>query len=1035
MKHKEVEMKTRTVLIPLLIMAFMLFNSAAFSQFQEINVRNGGNIPSGGVYDFETQILGSDTDVILTIENLGAVNLNIAIPLAIVGTNADQFSIETQPGTAVIAPGGNTTFTVRFSPTASSGKRNADIFIGNNDGDENPYHIALEGVGVFALLTIESGPDEGMGSLLPREGVYQYTFDEVVNISATAYLGTRFLGWEGDVADPDSGNTTVTMDASKTVRAVFAYRQFPLTMDTKPDTGGTTTPPVGGHWYNWRTRVPINATPAEHFFFDHWEGNNIDDPNSAATTVTVYWGNTVTAHFERFPHDLTVAVNLAEGGTTDPSVGVHTYGEGLTIDLNATPNPGYRFTGWTGDVADPASSTTTVFIDGDKTVTANFERIEHTLTMEADPDEGGITDPTAGQHTYFWGTTVDITATPAQGYRFSGWTGDVADADSPTTTILIDGDKTATANFERIEHTLTLGVAPDGSGTTDPAAGQHTYFWGTTVDISATPNDGFRFTGWTGDVADPNDPTTTVLVDGDKTVTAQFEAIPEYTLTIAVTPEGGGTTNPAVGMYAYEENTVVDISATPNEGFRFTGWTGDVADPNDPTTTVLVDGDKTVTAQFEAIPEYTLTMAVTPEGGGTTNPAVGMHAYVENTVVDISATPAEGFHFTGWTGDAADPESATTTVLMDADKEMTANFEANDTEAPYLTNVLPTPGSASVPKNAPIYFKAMDDDKGVDLSTLNATVGRLAIVTDGVPHDDVIITTHSPAYSVLYTPSEAFEEGDTVQVHVTFADLALTPNAADTMFSFIVGGISIDLGTVSAALIDEEGGSFSNDILGVGLNVPPGALDEPVWLSISQAIDVPPLPAGYQGISLSYHFGPDGIVFNDSVTIQIPYTEADLINAEVTDPADLDVFYFYSTTGEWTQLTIDGVDTGNQLILVKVDRFCCLTLSHLPTDVEDTDPVDLIPTEYRIYQNYPNPFNPETTIRYEIPEAGRVILSIYDQTGRRVRILEDAEKPAGSYDVVWDGKDDTGELVSSGMYIVVIKSGSYHKSMKAVFMK
>ena len=97
---------------------------------------------------------------------------------------------------------------------------------------------------------------------------------------------------------------------------------------------------------------------------------------------------------------------------------------------------------------------------------------------------------------------------------------------------------------------------------------------------------------------------------------------------------------------------------------------------------------------------------------GTTNPAVGMHAYVENTVVDISATPAEGFHFTGWTGDTADPESATTTVLMDADKEMTANFEANDTEAPYLTNVLPTPGSASVPKNAPIYFKAMDDDKG-----------------------------------------------------------------------------------------------------------------------------------------------------------------------------------------------------------------------------------------------------------------------------------------------------------------------------------
>jgi len=106
---------------------------------------------------------------------------------------------------------------------------------------------------------------------------------------------------------------------------------------------------------------------------------------------------------------------------------------------------------WEGDVANSNSATTTVTIDGNKTVTANFELIpptQYTLTMAVDPEGGGSTDPTVGEHTYNEGTVVDITATPADGYQFVNWEGDVANSNSATTTVTIDGNKTVTANFE-----------------------------------------------------------------------------------------------------------------------------------------------------------------------------------------------------------------------------------------------------------------------------------------------------------------------------------------------------------------------------------------------------------------------------------------------------------------------------------------------------------------------------------------------------------------------------------------------------------
>jgi len=116
------------------------------------------------------------------------------------------------------------------------------------------------------------------------------------------------------------------------------------------------------------------------------------------------------------------------------------------------------------------------------------------------------------------GYTVHLTAVPASGYSFDQWIGDFSDSASDTT-VTIDTNKEITARFSEITNKLTMQV--EGSGSTTPS-GEHYYKGGTSVYISATPDRGWRFYKWLGDVADNKSPTTVVVMDTNRTIIAQF---------------------------------------------------------------------------------------------------------------------------------------------------------------------------------------------------------------------------------------------------------------------------------------------------------------------------------------------------------------------------------------------------------------------------------------------------------------------------------------------------------------------------------
>ncbi len=95
-----------------------------------------------------------------------------------------------------------------------------------------------------------------------------------------------------------------------------------------------------------------------------------------------------------------------------------------------------------------------------------------------------------------------------------------------------------------------------------------------------------------------------------------------------------------------------------------------------------------------------------------------------------------------------------------------------------------------------------------------------------------------------------------------------------------------------------------------------------------------------------------------------------------------------------------------------------------------------IPDEFALKANYPNPFNPSTTIGYQLPEAGRVSLVIYDLTGNVVSTLVNESQPAGYYQTVWNGRDQRGVPVATGVYFYRLKAGAeFVKTHKMVLMK
>jgi uncharacterized repeat protein (TIGR02543 family) len=213
---------------------------------------------------------------------------------------------------------------------------------------------------------------------------------------------------------------------------------------------------------------------------------------------------------------------------------------------------------------------------------------------------------------------------------------------------------------------FTLAVTATNGGGVSSTGG--TYDNGTSVSITATPNEGYEFVGWNG--TDMSSSTITITLTANTTIEALFSQVSTTTtviqFTLAVSASNGGTVSTEGGDF--EEGTEVTITATANAGYRFTGWEG--SDSTSESLTVTLNSDQTYQALFELIPVYTLSVTTSAEGGTVSTEGGD---FEEGTEVTITATANAGYRFTGWEG--SDSTSESLTVTLNSDQTYQALFE------------------------------------------------------------------------------------------------------------------------------------------------------------------------------------------------------------------------------------------------------------------------------------------------------------------------------------------------------------------------
>ncbi|MDC3284766.1 PQQ-binding-like beta-propeller repeat protein [Opitutales bacterium] len=209
---------------------------------------------------------------------------------------------------------------------------------------------------------------------------------------------------------------------------------------------------------------------------------------------------------------------------------------------------------------------------------------------------------------------------------------------------------------------LSLESSPLSGGSTE---GNGLFYQGTSASISATPDTGYSFSGWSGNGAvDPNAPSTTVDMSQARTLSASF-SLNSYDLTV-LAGSGGSVT----GSGSFSHGTNPSISATPDTGYSFNGWNGEgIADPSAPSTTVDMSQARTISASF-SLNSYDLT--VLAESGGS---VTGSGSFPHGSLVNVSATTNSGYSFVQWVGAGiSDSTAPSSTLIMNSDQTITAQF-------------------------------------------------------------------------------------------------------------------------------------------------------------------------------------------------------------------------------------------------------------------------------------------------------------------------------------------------------------------------
>ncbi|MDM8517503.1 InlB B-repeat-containing protein [Desulfobacterales bacterium HSG16] len=415
-------------------------------------------------------------------------------------------------------------------------------------------------------LTVTIEP-EGAGSIHSYPGDIkcpsnkcESEFPESSKVMLTADFkqGYEFDHWGGD-ASGSTNEITLLIDSSKSVIAVFKKMESPntLTVSVEPADSGSVHSYPGeiacpgrcSEEFPENSKVSLTATPKPGYEFDRW-GQDASS-TTISTEISISSAKNVKAIFKPVeePKTLTVeiwpdkkagTVHSWPAGVECPGICSSTFARSASIEVIASPSPGYQFDRWEGDSSDTGPKTI-LKMDDAKYVKAVFSKIgaSYLMTVDVLPKGAGcINSWPAGidcsntSNEFALNETINLTATHFEEYEFDHWEGD-ASGTGPGATIKMDGPKNIIAVFTPISNPqkLTVSVYPPEAGyvTSWPETiscpdnkCSGSFSLNESVSLTAKSLPGYSFDHWEGDASSSTSESAAIIMDGDKTAKAVF---------------------------------------------------------------------------------------------------------------------------------------------------------------------------------------------------------------------------------------------------------------------------------------------------------------------------------------------------------------------------------------------------------------------------------------------------------------------------------------------------------------------------------
>ncbi len=724
--------------------------------------------------------------------------------------------------------------------------------------------------------------------------------------------------------------------------------------------------------------------------------------------------------------------------------------KGETVELYAEAAVSSNFTGWTGDIQ-TSQNPVYVVMDSDKSITANFNLKEFTITTSSNPVDGGST---SGGGIYKYGAQATVSATPNEGWDFINWTENgVEVSNTPDYTFTVDSDRVLVANFQKHIYTISTASNPAEGGTT---IGDGQYQYGSQVTVTAFPNDTYDFVNWTeNNIIVSTDSQYTFVVTSDRSLIANFEKR-KFTVKTSSNPAEGGTTS---GDGRYEQGSQVTVTATPATGYQFKNWTeNDKIVSTDSQYTFIITSNRNLVANFDKIKYNVLTSASPQEGGATSGD--GQYFYGDN--VTVSAVPATGYRFKNWTEN---------NIIVSTSKNYTFTITSNRNLVAHFKKIRFTVTTSANPQNGGSTSGDGQYYYG-DNVTVTATP-NVRYVFEYWTENNIIVSTNSEysfiiesnrnlvanfeikAFTISANPIPAeggsvsgtgnYKYGETATLRaianygykfvewrengsVVSTDSILTfPVESNRTFDAIFSEMEF---SVSCAASPPEGGITS----GCGI------------FKYKQTATLKTTP--YPGWRFINWTDGDGKVLSDKKEFNLTVTKniIAVANYEVElytltcmpNPPDAGftsgcgVFKYGQTAqlravaGEnwkfvyWSDSTGDTLSTDSSFsYVVQSDEELIANFTTL-TGIENLESEGEVPDKFFVANNYPNPFNPSTVIKFGVPFTSVVTINIFNVNGQLVKRLIDGKTLAPGF---YKYNFDAGNL-SSGIYFYRIVARS-----------